>query len=67
MHINYSFEIARDVLYIVLSIQWSFGVVCWEVFSLGRVPFPGVDNADIPDYISRGNRLRKPTLCPNQV
>lgn len=44
--------------------QWSYGVVLWEIYSLGRGPYPGVDNADIPDYISAGNRLKQPALCP---
>ena len=48
-------------------IQWSYGVTCWEVFSLGRGPYPGVDNAEITDYISNGNRLKQPPLCPDDV
>ena len=47
--------------------QWSYGVTCWEVFSLGRGPYPGVDNAEITDYISNGNRLKQPPLCPDDV
>ncbi len=47
--------------------QWSFGITCWEVYSLGRLPYPGIDNADILDYVQKGNVLRKPFLCPQEM
>ena len=54
----------RDVAVLV---QWSYGVTCWEVFSLGRGPYPGVDNADIAEYIYNGNRLKQPPLCSDDM
>ena len=48
-------------------LQWAFGVTCWEVFSLGKTPYPSIDNADIVDYIERGIRLKKPSLCPKEM
>ena len=47
--------------------QWSFGVVCWEIFNLGRIPYAGLDNVDIPEYISTGNRLTQTALCPQEM
>ena len=41
-------------------VQWSFGVTCWEVFSLGKNPFPGVDPFSLIRYLERGERLDKP-------
>lgn len=46
---------------------WSFGVTCWEVFSIGHKPFTDIDNVEIPDYISNGNRLQKPVLCSDEM
>ncbi|XP_064389307.1 epidermal growth factor receptor-like isoform X3 [Halichondria panicea] len=44
---------------------WSYGVTCWEVFSLGRVPYPGIDNQNVLKHITTGDqRLGKPSLCP---
>ncbi|XP_064397100.1 tyrosine-protein kinase receptor UFO-like [Halichondria panicea] len=47
---------------------WSFGVTCWEVFSLGRGPYPGIRNQDILKHISTENkRLERPSLCPKML
>ena len=49
--------------------QWSFGVTCWEVFSLGRSPYPGVDPFTLVKYLEEGKRLDKPNnaACTNNV
>ncbi|XP_065909293.1 uncharacterized protein [Dysidea avara] len=46
---------------------WSYGVTCWEIFSLGRIPYPGVDNAEVIKTLKRGDRLDKPDLCPSDM
>ena len=48
-------------------LQWSYGVTCWEVFSLGRTPYPTVPNNEMFKYISGGGRLEKPIPCPNEM
>lgn len=50
-----------------LIAQWSFGVVCWEVFSLGMQPYCAVENCNIPEYLNSGQRMKKPELCPEDV
>ena len=50
-----------------LLTQWSYGVTCWEVFSLGRSPYPGIQNHEILEHISGGGRLKKPALCPDKL
>ena len=47
--------------------QWSYGVTCWEIFSLGRIPYPGVDNVDVINFLKHGKRLDKPELCPSML
>lgn len=48
-------------------IQWSYGVTCWEVFSLGATPYPGVDNHQMLQHINNGHRLNQPALCHDEM
>ena len=48
-------------------LQWSYGITCWEVFSLGRTPYPTIPNHEILKYIDDGNRPSKPDLCPDPM
>ena len=51
----------------ILLFQWSYGITCWEIFSLGRIPYPGVDNANVITLLKGGKRLDQPELCPSKV
>ncbi|KAK3600800.1 hypothetical protein CHS0354_020477 [Potamilus streckersoni] len=42
---------------------WSYGVVLWEIFSLGETPYPGIRSRDLPARLRKGERLPKPELC----
>ncbi|CAG7732285.1 unnamed protein product [Allacma fusca] len=46
---------------------WSFGVLLWEVFSLGYMPYPGRGNQDVMQLVTNGGRLEPPTNCPAPV
>ena len=41
-------------------IQWSFGITCWEIFSGGKTPYPGVDPLSLVQLLENGRRLEKP-------
>lgn len=47
---------------------WSFGIVLWELFSLGKVPYPGMD-ADQSLYfkIKDGYRMEKPEYATQDM
>ena len=49
------------------SLQWSYGITCWEVFSLGRTPYPTVSNVDMLEHLSSGQRPKQPSLCPRSM
>ncbi|XP_031227394.1 leukocyte tyrosine kinase receptor isoform X5 [Mastomys coucha] len=47
--------------------SWSFGVLLWEIFSLGYMPYPGHTNQEVLDFITTGNRMDPPRNCPGPV
>ncbi|XP_065910186.1 hepatocyte growth factor receptor-like isoform X3 [Dysidea avara] len=60
-------ESIHDRYYDQKTDVWSFGVVCWEVFSLGKLPYAGLDNQNIVQYIESEKRLSKPALCSSEM
>ena len=48
-----------------------FPVVIWNhllgSFSLGRLPYPGVNNVDVISFLKSGKRLEQPELCPSKM
>lgn len=51
---NLKFSHASDV--------WSFGIVLWEIFARGAVPYPGFSNTEVFEEISKGYRMQQPSL-----
>lgn len=43
---------------------WSFGVLMWEIFSFGAIPYLSHSNQQVIVYVNRGGRLDKPEYCP---
>ena len=51
------------------SLQWSYGVVMWEVFSGGKAPFPGTDPLTLMQWLETGQRMPKPNnaACTDEM
>ncbi|KAL6419472.1 hypothetical protein ACFW04_011383 [Cataglyphis niger] len=43
---------------------WSFGVLMWEITSLGEHPYTGRTNLEVIDYVRAEGRLPMPLNCP---
>nr|XP_033801870.1 tyrosine-protein kinase Tec [Geotrypetes seraphini]XP_033801879.1 tyrosine-protein kinase Tec [Geotrypetes seraphini]XP_033801889.1 tyrosine-protein kinase Tec [Geotrypetes seraphini]XP_033801899.1 tyrosine-protein kinase Tec [Geotrypetes seraphini] len=46
---------------------WSFGVLMWEVFTEGKMPFETNTNFEVVTMVSQGHRLYRPKLSSNTV
>ncbi|KAL4679578.1 hypothetical protein H8959_009228 [Pygathrix nigripes] len=46
---------------------WSFGVLMWEVFTEGKMPFENKSNLQVVEAISEGFRLYRPHLAPMSI
>ncbi|XP_050442664.1 tyrosine kinase receptor Cad96Ca [Adelges cooleyi] len=56
-----------DNMYSAKSDVWSFGVLMWEIVTLGSTPYPGMAAADVMKRIRDGYRLEKPQHCRREV
>ncbi|NXT46836.1 FES kinase, partial [Pluvianellus socialis] len=46
---------------------WSFGILLWEAFSLGAVPYANLSNQQMREAVEQGMRLDPPEQCPEEV
>ncbi|NXV06858.1 FES kinase, partial [Cettia cetti] len=46
---------------------WSFGILLWEAFSLGAVPYANLSNQQTREAVEHGMRLDPPEQCPEEV
>uniref|UniRef100_A0A3Q4H9B1 receptor protein-tyrosine kinase n=1 Tax=Neolamprologus brichardi TaxID=32507 RepID=A0A3Q4H9B1_NEOBR len=55
-------------LYTTLSDVWSYGILLWEIFTLGGTPYPDLPmNELFYSALKRGYRMAKPTHASDEV
>ncbi|XP_043917352.1 tyrosine-protein kinase Tec isoform X2 [Protopterus annectens] len=49
------------------SDAWSFGILMWEIFTEGKMPYENNTNHEVVQMVSQGQRLYRPRLASNAV
>jgi len=60
-----AFECLMDGVFTSASDLWSFGIVLWEIFSLGKMPYDEYDNKEVVEQVCECDyRMAAPKLSP---
>uniref|UniRef100_T1IIY4 Fibroblast growth factor receptor n=1 Tax=Strigamia maritima TaxID=126957 RepID=T1IIY4_STRMM len=62
-----SIEALFDRVYTVQSDVWSFGVLLWEIMTLGGTPYPSTPVKYLCNELKKGYRMEKPQQCPTDI
>uniref|UniRef100_A0A3B4ADF6 Fibroblast growth factor receptor n=1 Tax=Periophthalmus magnuspinnatus TaxID=409849 RepID=A0A3B4ADF6_9GOBI len=60
-------EALFDRVYTHQSDVWSFGVLMWEIFTLGGSPYPGIPVEELFKLLKEGHRMDKPSNCTHEL
>ncbi|XP_030245296.1 protein sevenless, partial [Drosophila navojoa] len=56
-----------DGLFSTQSDVWAFGVLCWEILTLGQQPYAARNNFEVLAHVKEGGRLQQPEQCPDKL
>lgn len=56
-------EALREKLFSTKSDVWSFGILLWEIYSFGRVPYPRIALRDVVPRVEKGYKMDAPDGC----
>jgi len=60
-------EALRHSKFTCKSDVWSFGILLWEIYSFGRVPYPRIPVQEVVRYIENGYRMEAPEGCSPEI
>uniref|UniRef100_A0A914QRJ4 receptor protein-tyrosine kinase n=1 Tax=Panagrolaimus davidi TaxID=227884 RepID=A0A914QRJ4_9BILA len=46
---------------------WAFGILCWEIFSFGDIPYGSMTNQEMIEFSESGNTLEKPANTVDHI
>lgn len=47
--------------------RWSFGILMWEIFTLGGSPYPGIPVEELFKLLKEGHRMDCPSNCTHEL
>lgn len=53
--------------YTTQSDVWSFGILLWEIVTLGATPYPGIQTRDLLALLKKGHRMDQPENCSEDL
>ncbi|CAL8081124.1 unnamed protein product [Calicophoron daubneyi] len=60
-------EAVRKRVFSNKSDVWSFGILLWEIYSYGRIPYPRMMANQALRQIAAGYRMKAPEGCPPEI
>ena len=60
-------ESLTEHVYTTKSDVWSYGIVLWEMSTLGSNPYPGINVVKLYKLLQVGYRMNKPPQCSNEL
>ncbi|XP_028415303.1 uncharacterized protein LOC114538347 isoform X2 [Dendronephthya gigantea] len=60
-------EAIQERSYSTASDVWAFGIVLWEICTLGDTPYSTVSDRDLKDFLLSGKRLEKVENCTDNI
>jgi serine/threonine protein kinase len=62
-----SIEVLKYGTFSTQSDIWSFGIVMWEIFNFGMIPYSNMSNQEVVQQVINGYRLNSPSNCSNEI
>ncbi|CAL8105161.1 unnamed protein product [Orchesella dallaii] len=55
-------------IYTIHSDVWSYGILLWEIVTLGGTPYPSMpDVSKLLEFLKEGRRMTQPPNCPTEL
>ncbi|KAL9957968.1 hypothetical protein ACROYT_G034928 [Oculina patagonica] len=60
-------EAIHDQIFTVESDVWAYGILLWEISTIGGTPYPTISNQRLLRVLKAGYRMEKPQICSDEM